>query len=231
MIGLTAAIATGGLISAIIFGYQLREMQAAGDLTRESIKISEEALKNSRQTLISAQRPWISIDMTLSGPLTFDQNGAEIKIGLQLKNHGHSPALNVRHFVIFDPTPGGRKGPDFCEQRRARRATFQADNMTDVEPAEIIFPYDTVSHSYTAGADATEIKIATQRRDTISPIITVCVNYASKFDDVQHQTQLNGWLLKVPTVEDQSFAIKLGEGTIPKSDPQLLLIFGSQRAD
>lgn len=76
MIGLTAAIATGGLISAIIFGYQLREMQAAGDLTRESIKISEEALKNTREALISAQRPWISIDMTLSGPLTFDQNGA-----------------------------------------------------------------------------------------------------------------------------------------------------------
>jgi hypothetical protein len=40
MIGLTAAIAIGGIVSAVIFGFQLHEMKVAADLTKESIDIS-----------------------------------------------------------------------------------------------------------------------------------------------------------------------------------------------
>jgi hypothetical protein len=43
-IGLTGARAIGGIISAVIFGFQLHEMKVAGDLTRQSIEISQRAI-------------------------------------------------------------------------------------------------------------------------------------------------------------------------------------------
>lgn len=167
MIGLTGLIAAGGLISSIIFGFQLHEMQTAGHLTQESIRISEESLKVGRDTFIAGQRPWVSIKMSIFGPLIFDKSGAEIKIGVRLKNHGHSPALNVRDFVILDPAVSGQKGHLFCEAQRKRSGS----NF-----ARVIFPDDAVSEILTAFANTNEIKNATLRNGTIAPTITACVD-------------------------------------------------------
>jgi hypothetical protein len=125
MIGLTGLIAAGGLISSIIFGFQLHEMQAAGHLTQESIRISEESLKISRETYVAGQRPWISIQISILGPLIFDSNGAEIKIGVTLKNHGHSPAMKVRDssFLI-------RQYPTGKEMRFASYSVSSQDQIS-----------------------------------------------------------------------------------------------------
>jgi len=214
MIGLTGAIAVGGLISAVIFGYQLREMQTASDLTREGIRISAE-------TLIATQRPWVSIEMTILGPLTFDANGAGINIGVTLKNDGHSPAMHVRNFVTLDPDTAGHKGPDFCELQR----TQTAQNF-----AQVLFPEDTVLDVHTARADSGEIKRAMQRTG-INPLITACVDYLSEFNNIRHQTKLTANLLKKITTPGGIAAIKPNEGNVPKSDLYLEQIFGAHTAD
>ena len=64
MIVLTAVIAVGGLISAIIFGYQLNEMKIAGELTRESLELSREALKVSERAWLVPRAPSISVPIT-----------------------------------------------------------------------------------------------------------------------------------------------------------------------
>jgi hypothetical protein len=222
LIGLTGLIAAGGLISAIIFEYQLREMQTASYLTRESIRISEEALRVSRDTFIATQRPWLSVEMTISGPLVFDSNGAQIDVGVQIKNHGHSPAMNARELVVLDPAVSGRKGSDFCELLRKRSET---------PFARVIFPGDTISEIHGARADNAEIKNALLRNGTIAPTITACVDYISRFDNVRHQTQVTASLLKALRTPDDVASINPSQGNVPKSDLHLENIFDAEKAD
>lgn len=219
MIFLTGVIAIGGFVSALTFGFQLHEMKVDSDLTRESIRISRDSFQLSRQTLIASQRPWVSIEIRLTGPLNFNNNGAQVDIGVTLKNHGHSPALNVRDFVIFDPDPAGRKGPSFCELQRTRSAT----NF-----AQVIFPDDKISEIQTARAESEEIKRVTQTRQSISPLITACVNYISQFDDVRHQTKLTANLLRTPSGPKQVYAITPADGDVPL---HLEILFGGFTAD
>jgi hypothetical protein len=215
MIALTAIIAVGGLFSSIVFGYQLREMQIGS-------KISEDALKISRETFIAAQRPWVSIEMNLLGPLNFNDNGAEIEIGVKLKNHGHSPAMNARNFVIFDPNATGRKGSDFCLDQRGR-------NLSD--SARVIFPDDVIFDSHLARADNNEVKSATRRNGTISPFLTACVDYISDLDNSRHQTEVTANLLRTPKSPSDSFAITPSDGIVPQNLLHLEIIFGARKAD
>jgi hypothetical protein len=221
MIALTAVIAIGGLISAIIFGYQLREMQTAGDLTRESIRISADALKISRETLIAAERPWISIAMTILGPLTFSAKGAEISIGVELKNHGHSPAMNVRNFVVFDPT-GGQKGHDFCEFQRVRTAAMFA---------QVVFPNETILRTHIAHADISEFEKAAAKYGATPSSLTACVDYVSTFDDIRHQTQLTADLYRAAPSPEGFALINPSDGSVPQANLRLSDVFGSHNAN
>lgn len=59
MIFLTAVIAVGGLLSAVIFGYQLHEMKVAAELTRESIAMSKAALAIGQRAIVFVKdSPW-----------------------------------------------------------------------------------------------------------------------------------------------------------------------------
>ncbi len=46
-------------------------------------------------TLIASNRPWLDLDISISGPLTFDQEGAHLPIVVSTQNVGHSPAVRV----------------------------------------------------------------------------------------------------------------------------------------
>lgn len=85
MIGLTAVIAIGGAVSAIIFGYQLHEMKIAADLTREGIEISRRALESS-------QRAWLAPMDVIAAPPSL---GVELYYAVLFRNIGKEPATNV----------------------------------------------------------------------------------------------------------------------------------------
>jgi hypothetical protein len=222
MIALTGIIAVGGLLSAVIFGYQLREMQTASGLTRRSIEISESALKSSREALIVAQRPWVSIQMSLAGPLQFDDSGARIAVGIRLKNHGQTPAVNTRSFVVLDPNSAGKKGPNFCKDQRGR-------NLTNF--AQVMFPGDIINEDREAQADGEEISRAMGRSGTIAPLLTACVDYISEIDGIRHQTESTANIFRTPKTPDGSFSIKPTEGDVPQAALSLEIIFGAQKAD
>jgi hypothetical protein len=221
MIGLTGTIAVGGLISAVIFGYQLSEMGSASELTRQSIALSKQSLEASRDALIATQRPWVSAELSINGPFTFNEEGAQISIGVTLKNHGHSPAANVRDFVILD-LGAGEKGSEICEAQRGRFLT----NFT-----RTIFPDETIAHSRIASVNKDDLKAATARRDIIAPFITTCVDYLSQLDNTKHQTRITIDLVRNPTKENPYFAIKIGSGDVPASDLSLEPLLGNQKAD
>ena len=87
--------------------------------------------------------------------------------------------MNARNFVILDPVPVAAKDPISASSSAYR------DKL-----AQVIFPDETIFECHIARADGNEIKIATQRRDTITPLISACVDHMSTFDDVRDQIEL-----------------------------------------
>lgn len=78
MIGLTAVIAVGGLVSAAIFGGQLYIMRGQLDEMRDE------------------QRPWVYADIGIAGkPYRTQSNGVAFRIGFMVHNVGHLPAFYV----------------------------------------------------------------------------------------------------------------------------------------
>jgi hypothetical protein len=77
MVMLTAVIAFGGIISACIFGQQLRVMQGQLEEMRDE------------------QRAWVSGSISPHGPIIFNKNGVMAGLEFTLQNSGHLPATDV----------------------------------------------------------------------------------------------------------------------------------------
>jgi hypothetical protein len=82
-----------------------------------------EQSKLSRAQLELSERPWISYQADVDGPLTFDENGANIKLKFKISNSGLTAATNVFTWVEF--VPFGIRDKDslrksLCEEMRSR---------------------------------------------------------------------------------------------------------------
>jgi hypothetical protein len=65
----------------------------AAKLTAEAAKVAADIAKS---TLIETDRPWISINAEIDGPLIFGPEEIEIPLKITLKNIGRSPATHVQ---------------------------------------------------------------------------------------------------------------------------------------
>jgi hypothetical protein len=84
---------------------QTKRADRANALADRSADAAEATSKIAAQQLEVADRPWVSIDMNLVGPLTFDENGANVKTLMTMKNSGHSPATGLWSKANFFPWP------------------------------------------------------------------------------------------------------------------------------
>jgi hypothetical protein len=67
---------------------QGRIMLRQSYLMRRSVAIAQ-------QQLIATSRPWLSAELLVSGPITFDAAGVHVRYAVKSTNYGHSPAMNV----------------------------------------------------------------------------------------------------------------------------------------
>lgn len=114
------AIATVFLVIATVglgyFGYrQSRDMklllsinERAADATRlaadAAVKAADAATRSAEvaeRTMVLNDRPWVSIEIELTGPLIFDAEGCRIDATITLTNHGRSPAISPMIFFKF----------------------------------------------------------------------------------------------------------------------------------
>jgi hypothetical protein len=222
MIGLTAVIAIGGAVSAAIFGYQLNEMKVAAELTRESIKISRQAIDQGRESLIATQRPWLSIQTEIVSPLTWDNGAIELRIGVIVKNVGLTPALTARIFEVLDPK-GGRKGSDFCKAQRGRDTALFGHT---------IFPGATQKDAGRVRVSAEDVKGALLKSGFLAPTITVCVDYRSTLDSLHHQSFYTFLLYEDPKIAHRGLAvIDPKRGNVTLKNLRLESVYGDNSAD
>jgi hypothetical protein len=75
---------------------QSRDMKTSIEVAKKSADAAKAAAEIGQKALIETDRPWISVEAKIVGPLRFSENGIEITINVSLKNVGRSPATFVR---------------------------------------------------------------------------------------------------------------------------------------
>lgn len=188
MIALTAVIAGGGIISAIIFGWQLSVMQ--GQLNEMQVE----------------QRAWIGAPKINISPIdTKELSDATkfVRVTATFSNIGKSPALVYMGAEIVDA-----KITSICVKMHREFATQKRDNPKN--PGFYILPADNLPVSnFPDGNDFSNISIA-RIRGLKSPYVNGCVVYDDGADDLPHQTgfwaAINKADLSVP--DDSSREVK-----------------------
>src|SRR6185437_11915003 len=81
-----------GLIALVIYTIYTAKMYRAN---RDAADAAKESADTGIKQLELAERPWVDANITLDGPFTFNVNGANITVKIELRNNGHSPAFNT----------------------------------------------------------------------------------------------------------------------------------------
>jgi hypothetical protein len=98
---LTLAIVFVGIAQFLIFRKQLNEMQA-------TTRVIDGQLKEMQ----ADKRPWLDFDVKVVQPMTFDKRFAQLSIEIDVRNTGHSPAVEVMPLPKLLPVRVYRPGID-----------------------------------------------------------------------------------------------------------------------
>ena len=67
---------------------QSKATERAADAAASSVRVAED-------TLTISQRPWVTVDVRLVGPMTYTANGADFAFEYTMENVGNTPALRA----------------------------------------------------------------------------------------------------------------------------------------
>lgn len=150
MIALTALIAVGGIISAIIFFKQLSVMQGQLD------------------AMEADQRPWVfATNVIISRPVVHDDKGLHISLRFDLKNGGHSPALqtSARFRAYFGSVHYRDEEQIVCKDAQPEGfGTTLFVDQTDQPETSWLIPAD-------------QIEVARKSGVILTPFVVACVSY------------------------------------------------------
>jgi hypothetical protein len=172
---------TAALIVVICYthyaGRTLDEIRQQTFSVRKSADAAESAARTAQDTLIASERPWITVQADIVGPLTFDANGAHLPIRYRLKNIGHSPAVNVwGDQILYMPIDPQRdtnsERSRLCSETEKRSLTM----------GQAIFPTQDLVGTIVTSAGNEDIRNSTRFIRFLNPAIIVCVAYRSTLD-------------------------------------------------
>jgi hypothetical protein len=169
-----------------ILQQQAETAQVAADAARKQSITSEKQLE-------AADRPWISVDVSITSALTYDSSGAHVEFAFVPKNVGRSPAQNI----YIDPrlTPA-TMGDDLSEIQR-HICEADAKQNKNAMLMYILFPGEHYTQRIGMGISAADLYAYTHRTDferslgpdDIAAIALVgCVDYTYESSPRHHQT-------------------------------------------
>jgi hypothetical protein len=165
-------------IYAGIAAYQLREMKTVATVATKQLELSE--------------RPWVYGTISLNGPLTFDEGGAEIPLMVSLRNSGNSPALQTGINAV--PVIGYRDINNTTSREQACKGAANLSrsigiaifpNTTIGEPWRVTIPYGQIQ---SANADWERRYPNLHLTDIVSPEVIVCISYRPGFTQALYST-------------------------------------------
>ena len=140
-----------GLVTVLLTINQLFFLSRSVDIAAQSAQAAKQSADVAREALVTSNRPWVSIlHPSIESPLTWNNQGARVTIGVEAKNIGRSPAFDVRTKIETLIFPGREETglEAFChgvKQGRIRQAgTIRTSSVlfpeeVEAERIELIF--------------------------------------------------------------------------------------------
>lgn len=176
----TAVLAAVGVM-------QIRLLFRAETVAEKSAKAAEAAASTAKKSLIAAQRPWIIVDPSIGGPLTYSVNGLSVTLRLTLKNVGRSPAKNVWvDGKLLAPAIGIDQA--FNPGNALNELVENLKNRPAVPWGHMIFPNTSISYEHTWSVSKEELERITAEVKFLHLTVIAAATYYTVFDDVSHQT-------------------------------------------
>lgn len=231
------AIFTG--VTAAVGLIQIGFLLSADDTARRSADAATLAAQVARDTLVATQRPWLSVEVALTGAgLVYDGNGdGHIDVAFSVKNTGPSPALNTHIDAKFVPfmTATGRTGVDDLRDTCVAAKRAPAGNGLlgqTVFPQQLYSEVPNLLITKTLFQGAMEPVVAAKDVTNFVATLVGCVSYRSSVDDQWHITPFYADMRQVnPANPKLPDSIEWSRGNQPVSALVLQRSFVSLPAD
>lgn len=169
-----------GLFTVLLF--------AATALSAYFLWTTDETL---RKTFLVSQRPWLSAQVELIGPLQFSpgESRSVVPLKITLKNHGLTLAEDVRTVPVMYPDGLA----DLPQERNTTRCSAPRNNSAFGDFGFALFPSQEKIELLSPSLPPEEVgritaDVANKKR-TFHPAIVVCVTYRAAIDGSRHSTK------------------------------------------
>lgn len=159
-----------------------------------TLYLTREANSISRDVYFADQRPWVAVDINVSGPIRIDRNGLSIRLDIELRNTGRTPALTTYVFLQVLAHACGRN-VQVAQADIERLAMNSIDGKMGIN----LFPGQMrVWQKHTFTVDTLELtaidrwhqQISSQANYELLPLVLGCVWYFSSGRKAPHRTPI-----------------------------------------
>lgn len=154
---------------------------------RQQWKAMSDQIALMKQQLEMTNRPWVGVELAITGPLTFDAGGAHVRFSVRVSDVGHSPAFNVN--VL--PRIVNAQGIDTVAEQERTCSSY--GNIPLGAPwGRTLFPGKDAEQRFELVADKGELDKSQSfvglGQDAFLPNIVGCVDYVVAYPGRHHQT-------------------------------------------
>jgi hypothetical protein len=147
--------------------------------------VTDHTLKDTLRANRLSQRPWLSIEVNIAGPFTYNlTDGAKIPLEINIQNTGNEPALDILPAIGMY---GERIGRVANIQEIIALFMTECENVSKIPikgtfgMGEVLMPKQTRKFSFVASMSAEEVRIGISpfgKRSFMPPVISGCFSYS-----------------------------------------------------
>jgi len=206
------AVATVAI--AVLTAFYVYYSHAQWEVMRDQVIVAQ-------KTLIASNRPWLDLQASIVGSLTFQNGTAVLPVQVRIDNVGHSPAIRVTSMQEFIQAGAGLAAtPDPWQEikEQCREAGLQSALPSNRGVTETIFQGKPQQMQMTLLMNPQELNqevIPGTKLPYIFPVVVWCVAYQVDFSDFEHHIGYAWTVQKRDRASGKFSAIDPKGGDIP----------------
>lgn len=162
----------------------LSEIQKQTPEIQNQAKAAQNSVMEIQKQTEASERPWLAVDFSVPGGVSFDINGAPVGFDVRVRNLGHSPATNV----VINPRVINRQRTGDVSEINALCEHFPKT----VPVGETVFPTDDWTEHFGLAASPEELSKSKDfigfRDNELLLSVIGCVTYFGSLSSEAHHT-------------------------------------------